>query len=488
MSSAGHRREEGAVAVFIAIMLVALMAAVALAVDAGGLYLRRRELVNGSDAGAMSAARTCARGGFDDRFGSPEQASDFQAQQNAPLTTGDVAGLNIIEMTACGHQSGHVSVSYTSNQSLFFAPVLGFDSASPVTTAATASWGLGSNNPVPLVISDLGAVNCPVPPSGVPTIGQTCSFWYDNDRFQTGNFGFLSLNPQGWDVPIDYNCAGAQSGGTNSITGWIDGSIPASLPLNWMEPTYVCTDTGIRGVGNDTQGRPWKALEDLIGETRDFPINWEGPGRPVPSAPEQGTVYKDTGNQGTLDSIDKFDIIGFAFLTIVDVVSRNEAEGGEGSCSTTPSGPYTWTTAGETLDLNAIRDGSGAGGATWKGCPTRVPDGFTSVPIVTQAKSNDPACCTYSSTCPPAPGTDYCWDEPSGTITWNGAVPTKTKITFTWLIDPNNGPCGPLPENSSAHCIVTTWQGSTLDDTFVPTDKNQVIRLCDYDYGTCLDQ
>jgi uncharacterized membrane protein len=56
-----ERREQGAVAIIVAIMLVVFMAAVALAVDIGGLYLRRRELVNGSDAAAMSAARTCAR-------------------------------------------------------------------------------------------------------------------------------------------------------------------------------------------------------------------------------------------------------------------------------------------------------------------------------------------------------------------------------------------------------------------------------------------
>jgi hypothetical protein len=38
-------------------------------------------------------------------------------------------------------------------------------------------------------------------------------------------------------------------------------------------------------------------------------------------------------------------------------------------------------------------------------------------------------------------------------------------------------------------CVVTTWQGSTLDENFPPgTDKNTVIRLCDFAYGTCLDQ
>ena len=55
------------------------MAAVALAVDVGGLMLRRRELVNASDSAALSAARTCARGGVDSRFASIEDAADYEA-------------------------------------------------------------------------------------------------------------------------------------------------------------------------------------------------------------------------------------------------------------------------------------------------------------------------------------------------------------------------------------------------------------------------
>jgi hypothetical protein len=38
-------------------------------------------------------------------------------------------------------------------------------------------------------------------------------------------------------------------------------------------------------------------------------------------------------------------------------------------------------------------------------------------------------------------------------------------------------------------CVVTTWVSSTLDPGFPPgTDNNTVIRLCEPDYGTCLDQ
>lgn len=466
---ARHRREDGAVAVLVALMLVVFIAMVAIAVDAGGLYLRRRELVNGSDAAAMSAGRTCARGGADDRFGAPEEAADYQVRENAKITGFEVGGPNIVSMTSCGQQWGHVSVEYTSQQELFFAPAIGFEHSKPVTTEATASWGLGSNNPVPIVVSSLLAVNCPVPPSGTPTEGQQCAFWYDNDRLEGGNFAFLSMNPAGWDVPIDDNCSGAQSGGTSQLTGWIDGSSPASVPLNWTAPTYVCSDAGIRGVGGNggPHSQIWGALHELIGETRDFPINWEGPGAPVPGAPGQGTVYQNT-------QIHKYDIIGFAFLEIVDVVSVSDADGGVGECRTKNNNPVVWTAPGQTLDLNTITNGT----TGWQGCPSRLPDDITSV-SVTKVKNNDP------NVLP----SDYTYDPSARTITWNGSVPRNTHVTFNWLIDPNNGPCGQLPTNSSAMCVITKWHGSTLDDDFpAGTDKNTVIRLCDWDFGTCLDQ
>ena len=466
-----HRREDGAVAIIVALMLVLFVAMVAVVVDTGGLYLRRRELVNGSDAAAMSAGRTCARGGADDRFAAPEEAADFHVQQNGEITGFEVVGPNIVDMAGCGEQSGHVSVEYTSQQELFFAPAIGFEQSKPVTTEATASWGLGSNNVVPLVVSGLISVSCPLPPSGTPTMGQTCAFWYDNDLLNGGNFAFLSLNPAGWNVPIGDNCSGAQSGGTSQLTDWIDGTSPASVALNWTEPTYVCSDAGIRGVGvkgdGEQNSKIWGALEDLIGKTRDFPINWEGPGAPIFGAPEQGTVYQNS-------QIHKYDIIGFAFLEIVDVLSVQETEGGPGNCETKNSDPVVWTAPGQTLELDTIT----ATTPGWRGCPSRIPDDITSVSVT--AKGNAPTV---------QPG-DYTYEPSTRTITWNSPiVPRNTLVSFGWEIDPNNGPCGQLPTNNSAMCVITEWRGSTLGDDFVPGgDKNTVIRLCDRDYGTCLDQ
>ena len=161
--------QEGAVAILVAILLVVLLAAVAMSVDAGGLYLRRRALVNGSDSAALAGARTCARIQPVSAVRHPRVVGGLRGPGERPITPTEVAGTNITAITQCGTQSGHVSVQYTSQQGLYFAPVLGFNRESPVTTTATASWGLGSNNPVPIVLSSLlGTGACPVPPNGAP--------------------------------------------------------------------------------------------------------------------------------------------------------------------------------------------------------------------------------------------------------------------------------------------------------------------------------
>lgn len=487
-----RRSQEGAVAVMVAIMLVALMAAVALTVDVGGLYLRERELVTGSDSAALSAARTCARGGADTRFGSPEDAADAGARMNGRITGAEVSGTNITQITQCGTQWGHASVGYTSMQSLEFAPVLGISHESPVSTAATASWGLGSNNPMPVVIDAL-LTPCEVTPPLLPARGDTCAFWYDNDRLGGGNFSFLSLNYEGWDVSPTSNCPGAQSGGSINLRKWIIGSLPASVALNWVNPTYVCTETGIKGVQNaslacnnpSNPSTPWAALQCLadIGAIRDFPLNWRGPGAPPYTdpitgqvAPPQGTIMtKSPGNP----TVDKFDIIGFAAMKIVDVVTPKEAA----DAATTALEPWptaNYASTANDITLNAVLPAGSTVAYTWTGLTAQgEPAGGTCAFTTTADRQPD----TYpwaafgdgSSQCP-GPGVTLDQGQPS-------SVDIQTPVT-------SYGPCGkPPPGNSSAMCVVLEWQSSTLDDDYQPgSDNNTVLRLCDLAYGTCLDQ
>ena len=469
-----RRREEGAVAIIVAIVLLVFVAAVALAVDVGGLLLHRRGLVGSSDAAALSAARTCARGGFDS-FGTPESAADHQALANSFITVGETAGTNILAITTCGETSGHVTVGYTSEQALFFAPVIGFNHESPVHTEATASWGLGSNNSVPLVLSSRLSTGCAVPPqTPTPAIDATCAFWYDNGRLGGGNFAFLSLSPTGWDVPIGWNCS---SEGTSQLSDWITGQDPESVSLNWTDPTYVCSVPGLRGATPDG-ARIWSDLKTLRGEVMDFPINWEGCGDPpiwcppIPGTPSQGmTMHNDT--------IDKYDIIGFAALRIVDVLSVHEAA------------PTTTTTQEPFTDFTYSNLGITFG--------TTLPTGSVVNYTWTGTKSNGNATggtCDLTTNTSFASGTLHTWRSLGGTgagCPGNGDVLTVGQpdpVTITVPVTTTTyGPCGPPPSDSSAECLITEWRGSTLTgDYSEPIDNIRVVRLCDLTEGTCLDQ
>src|SRR3972149_8950588 len=131
------QREEGAVAVIVAISLVVLLGAVALTFDVGGLLLRRREMVNGTDSAALAAALTYVRSG------STSGIQSVVEREYAANSPGSVS-----QSWSCTYRmgpdatlaKGSVIVDCTSQQPLYFAPVLGFDDSAEVNTSATASW------------------------------------------------------------------------------------------------------------------------------------------------------------------------------------------------------------------------------------------------------------------------------------------------------------------------------------------------------------
>src|SRR5436309_8498265 len=134
-----HREEEGVTLIIVALSLIAIFGMIVLVVDVGGLLLKRRELVNGSDAAALAAAQTCSVPTTIDPT-DPEVQADTAATANVdglqPTGTNIIAGAS-----TCRHARGYVTVQYQQQQKLFFAPVLGANSTNGVTTQATAAWG-----------------------------------------------------------------------------------------------------------------------------------------------------------------------------------------------------------------------------------------------------------------------------------------------------------------------------------------------------------
>jgi Flp pilus assembly protein TadG len=450
------RQERGATVVIVALVLIAMFGMLVLVVDVGGLLWKRRELVNGSDAAALSAAATCSLPLSVDPK-TPEQAADPLAAQNVtgldPTTTPNNA--TVLPGTCHTAKSGGVKVQYSQQQHLFFAPVLGFSNQNGVTTKAYAIWGpAGSGNPVPIVVyTSAFQGSCDVSadlPAGTP-----CYMWYDNDRFTNSAFGFLNLNasdPQkGWDVLPADQCPNV---GASTRNDWINqaGNV-ADLPVHYTTtnplPTYVCRVSGLSSTD-------WDTLRTRVNDVVTFPMD-----DCTQNVDNNGNVV------GCAGTPDKYDIIGFIDFELKGVFDQ-------------ATGPNGW---GGIAQQNCS--------FTQKKVPNTAPNNVVSLlgqSPVGQCPQADPTVPT-----PPGgglvnltvngqpPGASYTYDAVNKTITWNGADQANLDISFDWFV---NGKCGQPPPNSSAVCIqVVTVAvhlgGSNPCPTCSPLSNLRAVKLCD---------
>jgi hypothetical protein len=425
----GVRDERGATAVIVVLSLFALFGMIVLVVDVGGLLWARREMVNASDAAALAAAQSCV--------GLTEDA-EILADEYAVFNSDNVftTGSNITELLNChANRAGYVSVEYSKEWPLFFGGVLGADDVGRVTTAATAHWGAsGTANPIPLVIY----VTALQGPCDIPNVdvGTTCYIWEANDfGVGGGNFGFLDVE-EGWDVPKDGQCD--NSGGADQVADWISGPPVEAVGLNYPKATWVCTRE-MEGGSNAA----WEALEDLVGQERDFPIVGPTPGDGEP-------WFIETPQS-------KYNVIGFAHFEIVDVRMASKLDSGEVACSgINPSTP-------QPVDLmecvgapdDATYDDSAVFGGNWGNTDPQI-DG-------------------------------------DGLLTWTGTLPNGSKsVRFHYASLLSN--CGGTPPpagNASAHCLVLKWNGATIGQgPCVECGANlgrYSVALCDRQIGSCVE-
>lgn len=452
--------ERGATMVIVILSLVAMIGLIVLTVDVGQLLFKRRAMVNGSDAAALAAAQSCA--GLIDSD-SPESMADTFAMDNV---NGLIAGNGgIIQSLNCDNGSpfGHVTVEYAVPQDLFFAGVLGFDGPATVRTQATAGWGPpGSIGPVPIVLHIGGSQtqnSCEIPPAD----GQeTCFLWYDNglETFGSSNFGFLDLEQFGVDAGENCN----QSGGSNTLVDWFDGIGTPELPrLNWPgAPTYVCTTSGI-------SDNVWSHIEDFIAANPDpedrikyFPIN-----------DPDNTIFRNCGGK---QCVDKYDIIGFAAMSLSEVLTPAQATGGTSSC-VIPAGNYS---DGQVIDLVQAGMNVGCSGLS-----------SSSVPVSIRPQDVDLSGGGVQSN-------DWDWTDyqyvdvdsySGGLVTFDSAPPGQSfnglTISFDWEAQ---GPCGAPPGNSSARCLVIDWVSYAFGGTHPGGGADfglRAISLCDLDFQSC---
>jgi Flp pilus assembly protein TadG len=136
------REERGATAVVLTLLLVPILGFAAIAVDIGALYAEKAQLQVAADAAALAVAQDCANGG----------CGDMQATAQG-LVTANLGGATAAPPVLTSNPRS-VTVTGSTSQHHWFAPVIGRDSTS-VSATTTVAWGApgGGTAALPLVFS-----------------------------------------------------------------------------------------------------------------------------------------------------------------------------------------------------------------------------------------------------------------------------------------------------------------------------------------------
>jgi Flp pilus assembly protein TadG len=452
--------ERGATVVIVALSLIAMMGMLVLVVDVGGLLWKRRELVNASDAGALSGAATCAlETSVDPR--TSKAASDQAAGYNV---TGTGMTSVVTDSGNCHTSgSGWVKVQYSQDQHLFFAPVLGFSNSNPVTTRATAIWGpVGADNPIPVVVYANSFHTCKIDADATP--GPGCYIWEDNNNTngsQSG-FGFLDLRTDdrtkyGWDSVPGAACSDAGSDIKNWISTYPNPSV-GNLPVHYPSPTYVCRIDG-------EKQKPWVELDKLVGKTLDFPIN-RCYANPVGQQYGQIDASQPPKQVSCSLTPAQYDIIGFVALKLTGVYDANDplVQGTNGTCSASVQMVGSPPTS---VNLDSF--------GILHACFSTAPDVIKTPISIQKAGGGGPQ---------PVENVDWSYNAGTRTVTWIPGGPANEGQNYTIKFDwAKGGLCGVPPAgNSSGHCITVEVVKVKIGGTpgnGSPDSNLRAVKLCD---------
>jgi Flp pilus assembly protein TadG len=323
--------ERGVAGLMVAITMVVLLGMVALSMDFGLMLVKRRATANANDAAALAAAGSCARG--DGQADADGRADTFASDNVSNAVRADDPAYD----PSCDASSGTVTVHYQSDQTLYFAPIVGIDSPKTISFTSTAKWGVagGAGGVLPVMVNSNRLGTCDIPGTEE---GTECWFWMDNGPGGLGNASWALLNVQpvcgdgkyGWDVSVarcgskvrnpdpTYSCPAFSSSEMIDLINNGSGDLS-------MSPghTYVCTAPGaktpvFRGIG------------DLAGTTRLFPVNYP-----------PGQIKKGGIPAPPPVTPDFYDIIGFVQMKIVDVWRGTDSGWDTANCPG-PKGNNAW--------------------------------------------------------------------------------------------------------------------------------------------------
>ncbi len=323
--------ESGATLIIVTLSLLAMFGMMVLVVDVGSVLSVRRALVNAADASALAAAQSCSK-----KEGTT--AANLQAQFYADANHAGtlVVGGYPRYFPRCDAPAGLVTVRVTIDTPLFFAPVLGADSETPVTTQATAVWGgAGAGEKVaPLMVSAnrLGTCEIPPPDPNAYPQGKECWFWWNNSNkggknsnpdLANAEWGTLDLLK--WDTLPSLPDGNCNNSTPPEFSSWMLSGFPLPLPIDSDfygaiaddTHTYVCRGQGNFGAALDN------IIDDAIrqGEPLFFPVN-----RPDTQIDSAGNVCSPAIYASTGCAVQYYDVIGFAYMHIERLYKGNQLD------------------------------------------------------------------------------------------------------------------------------------------------------------------
>ena len=297
-SLVGDPADRGAVLIWVAVAMVALLGAAAIVVDAGAVYVERRELQNGADAGALGVAADCALGDCADEWataGSLVTANSKHANAATTEVCGSGPGL-----TSCSGPpslpdgaSGWVRVRSEGDVEFRLAPILpGVGSSDTVHADAVAAWGPPRQAIVtPLIFSECefelagGAINPAVLPSQVVTV-----MLHDPD-----SEAVCGARPSGADVPGGF--------------GWLDQTGRCTTDVTVGDWVSVYTGNDVGKCKYDLRDDKWKNNTIAI------------------------ALYDDLQGQGTKAS---YRVAGIVGLDVIGYRLPGNSWTGNGACNPAP--------------------------------------------------------------------------------------------------------------------------------------------------------
>lgn len=239
------REEQGNIIVITAMSMAFILGVSALVVDVGYLYNQKRHLQNTADAAALAGARELIDG----------SSSNVENKVNEYVIAN---GVGAEEIEFVGSNDFQVTVRLTGNRELFFAKVMGFQTAD-VSVSATASVGrvVSGKGVIPIGISQ-GRYQQIIEGAAGPS---TNFVEFHISDYGSGNWGWLYFDEtEKPAITVDY----------------IAGNYPGILRIN----DIIHSNTGNNLIQGSREAEVKSILDNYIAEeaTLMIPITTEGSG------------------------------------------------------------------------------------------------------------------------------------------------------------------------------------------------------------------